>query len=82
MHCSYRENCSNHEIGSGQSQPTAIQKSKVHGDGLFAEVSIVEGAFIDEYKGTERKKRLSGGTAIEDFIISTSEKHQASRNIS
>ena len=73
VHCSCSENCSNHEIQSGHSQSTAIRRSKVHGYGLFAEIFIVEGTFIDEYKGTERRKASSSGTAVADFIISTSE---------
>ena len=69
--------CSNQEIRNGRSQLTTIRQSQVDGQGLFAEVSIAEGALIDEYKGTERRNVSSEGTAVEDFIISTSETRQA-----
>ena len=82
VHCSCRENCSNQEIRSGHSKLTTIRQSQVHGHGLYAQVSIAEGAFIDEYKGTERSNISSEGTAVEDFIISTSETHQAYRQSS
>ena len=82
MHCDCTENCSNHEIATGHSQPTAIRQSKVHGDGLFAEVSIVEGAYIDEYRGNERRKASGRGTTVADFIISTGETDQAHHNTS
>ena len=76
-YCGCGKMCSNQKIRNGRSQLTTIRQSRVHGQGLFAEVYIAKDSLIDEYKGIERRNVSSERTAVEDFIISTSETRRA-----